>query len=106
MTGLCTECPSRAICSTLCPEAELYAKQDEAAQRELTIGLPRYGQWPEPFEKSPFTPTEKKILHALVDGKTRSEIAKELGISRETLRKHIGNIRKKREEKTPLLEGE
>lgn len=95
MIDLCTECTKRAFCSTLCPEAELYVKQDEISQRELTIGDIRYGRWPESPEKSIFTKTERKVIASLLDGKTRVEIVKGLGITRHSLKLHIQNIRKK-----------
>jgi len=44
--NLCRECGKRALCSSLCPEAELYVNQDCVGQRELTIGLPKRGQLP------------------------------------------------------------
>lgn len=93
---LCMACPHRQFCSDLCPEAELYANQDEVQQTEINVGLPRYGKWPEPVEKSTFTPLEQKVLRALADGKTRNEIAQLLGITRQTVRSVIRNIRKKR----------
>jgi len=106
MDGLCTECPNRSLCNTLCPEAELYVKQDEIAQRELTIGIPRHGKWPETSEKSLFTKTEKRIIDALVEGKTRKQIAQELGITRKNLRDLIYLLRKKHREETPKTGGE
>jgi len=77
---LCTSCPHRDYCSSLCPEAELYVKQDEAPQNELTIGVPTYGR-------------------------SRKEIVQELGITRETLKKMIQTIRKKRVKIIPKVEG-
>ena len=94
---LCRTCTKRSICSSLCPEAEVYANQDAVEQRDLTIGLPIYGpKWPEPAEKSAFTYLELKIMHALASGKSRAEISKLLNIKRETVRSVIRNIRKKR----------
>ena len=93
---LCQTCPHKQFCSELCPEAEAYVGQDEVPQKELTIGIPRYGKWPEPHEKSIFTPMERKVMHALASGKSREEIAKELEITRQTVRSIIRNIRKKR----------
>ncbi len=95
MVDLCTECTKRAFCSSLCPEAELYVKQDERSQRELTVGIVRYGKWPESPKESMFTKTEKKVIASLLDGKTRAEIVKGLGITRHSLKLHIQNIRKK-----------
>ncbi len=92
---LCIECPHRQFCSDLCPEAEMYASQDAVPQRELTIGLPRWGKWPEPTEKSKFTRTEKRILQLLASGKSRKKIAEALDFTRNTLEKHISNIKKK-----------
>lgn len=93
---LCLTCPKRSVCSCLCPEAEVYASQDVTPQRELTIGLPRYGSWPESVEKSLFTDLERKVIHALASGKSRKEISKLLNIKRETVRSVIYSIRKKR----------
>jgi DNA-binding NarL/FixJ family response regulator len=95
MTGLCTDCPKRPLCSSLCPEAELYVKQDEVEQRELNLGLIRHGKWPENRDKSLFTRMEKKILSLLSDGQTREQIAQELEITREALKKHIKRLRLK-----------
>lgn len=98
---LCSECTKRNICKTLCPEAEAYAKQDERYLREKTVGLPMYAnnQWPKPKIKSTFTPIETRILQFLIAGKNRKHILQVLGITRNTLEKHISNIRKKAEEK-------
>jgi len=98
MNGLCSTCPSKPICCTLCPEAELYVKQDEVAQKELTIGNPEYGEspWRDSVDKPIFTKTETRVIAALLDGKTKEEIAEYLGITRHSLKLHIQNIRKKR----------
>ena len=105
MEGLCTNCPNKPLCSALCPEAELYVKQDTKSQRELTIGTPRYGNWPEPKEKALFTKMESKIIAYLLDGKSKKEIVEVLGITRHSLKLHIQNIRKKRLQiKPPLKE--
>ena len=104
MTGLCRECPKRDLCSNLCPEAELYVKQDEKSQRELTIGIPKFGKWPEPREKSIFTKREWQVFGGLLMGKTRGEIAKELGITRKNLREIIRNLRNKRQKENPSVE--
>jgi len=37
---LCNECPHRNLCTSLCPEAEMYANQDWTDLREITIGMP------------------------------------------------------------------
>lgn len=76
----------------------MYAGQDWVYEQELTIADLQYSKrpWPEGFEKSKVTKMEGKILAALLVGKTREEIAKDLGITRHSLKLHIQNIRKKR----------
>ena len=96
MIGLCTDCPHREICSDLCPEAELYAKQDEVPQRELTVGTPWHGKWPDPREKSLFTKRERQVLTRLIDGKNREEIAAELNTPLKNISNIISRIRKKK----------
>ena len=80
---LCRECPERYTCSELCKEAEEYVNQDS-------------GQYHQAGELR-FTPTEKRILNMLMLGHTRKSIRKELRIVPSTLRRHIANLRKKRE---------
>lgn len=99
MEELCVTCPNRPLCSTLCPEAELYVKQDEIGQKELLIGIPRYGKWPESVNKSLFTKRERRVIDALLDGKTKAEIVKDLGITRKNLRDTLYLLRKKRRKK-------
>jgi DNA-binding NarL/FixJ family response regulator len=95
MIGLCTDCPHKQYCNSLCPEAELYVKQDVVEQKEKTIGLPQYGKWPEPIEKSVFTRQERAVLNLLAQGRTREEIAKKLEITRKHLKEVIRHLRKK-----------
>jgi hypothetical protein len=38
---LCVSCPSRSICTSLCPAAAAYVNQDYVPQREETIGIPQ-----------------------------------------------------------------
>lgn len=91
---LCLTCPKRSVCSCLCPEAEVYANQDEVAPRELTIGLPRHGKWPEPVEKPLLSKREREVLWRLASGEDREKIAKELGITRKNLREIIRRAKK------------
>ncbi len=81
---LCQDCPTRNSCLELCDKAEEYVGQD----------APDY----HPRGEIHFTRIEKKILHALLDGKSRIKIRKQLNLSAVTMRKHIENLRKKREE--------
>jgi DNA-binding NarL/FixJ family response regulator len=106
-TDMCNHCTKRSICRSLCPEAEAYANQDQVEWEET----PRMytldnGEKVRVFrvssredlddeENQSFTPTEKKVLHLLGEGNTRDEIAQQLDISRDNLRKVISNLRKK-----------
>jgi DNA-binding NarL/FixJ family response regulator len=79
--GLCTECPNRPLCKSLCAEAEIYANQDNPNyHKEGSFHL---------------TPMEKGVLDGLAAGKTREEIAQILGITRKQLRDHIYNLKRK-----------
>lgn len=103
MEGMCIDCPHKQYCSTLCPEAELYVKQDEVSQQELTIGTPTYGRWPEGREKSLFSKRERQILSRLLEGKTRAQISQELDITRESLKKILQRLTKKRDKIYSLM---
>jgi ATP/maltotriose-dependent transcriptional regulator MalT len=82
---LCTNCSKRPLCVCLCPEAQAYTNQDQT--------YPHPGDNTNDFH---FTEIEKKILNALLDGKTRAEIRETLECSALTLRQHINNLRAKR----------
>ncbi len=82
---LCDECQKRDFCMSLCPEAELYVKQDSNAANYHKAG------------DLHFTPTEKKILSLLAKGKGRPQIRNYLKLSINALEFHISNLRKKAE---------
>ena len=79
----CQDCPNSNSCLKLCRKAEVYVDQD-APDYHIAGAIH-------------FTRIEKKILHALLDGKSRKQIRKQLNLSAVTMRKHIENLRKKRE---------
>jgi len=83
------------MCSSLCPEAELYVKQDYVGQREKPIGLPRHRPFPNIVREAKLTKLEVKILTLFLEGKNRKQVCKVLNISRHSLRVHLTNIRKK-----------
>jgi DNA-binding NarL/FixJ family response regulator len=99
LIDFCTSCPNRPLCNDLCPEAELYVKQDEIPQRELTIGaiLKERSFPPMPWASSSihFTKREKEILTLLARGLTRADIAQHMRITRNSLRQFIKKIKKK-----------
>lgn len=95
MVGICTECPHRQYCSTLCPEAELYVKQDEVKQKELTIGIPSYGKWPEEISKSLFSKREMEVVALLLKGLSRDKMCQILDINRKNLQKIVERVTKK-----------
>jgi len=95
----CQECPKKPFCSELCPEAHLYAAQDETHRQELLIGPIKYSN-PENLPISPpdlakLTKTEKKILTLLGMGLNRREVSKLLAISRENLRVRLFELKRK-----------
>lgn len=92
---ICKTCPSRYTCSSLCPEAELYASQDEVPQRELTVGFPVHGSWPKirrPMK--PLSETQRIVVSLILDGKSNEEICKSLEITKDSFRKQVSRIRK------------
>jgi DNA-binding CsgD family transcriptional regulator len=103
MSTICQECPSYQWCSSLCPEAEYFVSHDteghplEIPQREMTIGLPKYGHFITMPSNSYFTNIEKRVVNLLGQGLTRRQISESLHISRGGLRVHLLNIRTKGE---------
>jgi DNA-binding NarL/FixJ family response regulator len=91
----CQDCPKRHLCSELCPEAELIVSQDEVSLRELPIGLPRHGSFPDLISNIPLTEREKQIVTLLGQGMDRDVICKLLNITRGNLRIVICRLRKK-----------
>jgi hypothetical protein len=92
---LCKECVKRETCKKLCGPAKRYADQDEVKLRELTIGLPMYGNLPENVSNIPLTKMEKKIVTLLGQKLTRGDICKLLKLNRLSLRLHLFRLRKK-----------
>ncbi|MFA5706750.1 MAG: LuxR C-terminal-related transcriptional regulator [Candidatus Neomarinimicrobiota bacterium] len=97
MSEFCKSCPAKPTCESICPELELHLKESEAPQRELTIGLPRHGrvEWSSPSVK--LTKTEREILTLIGKGLSRDDVCQTLNISRQTLRVHVANMKKKHE---------
>jgi DNA-binding CsgD family transcriptional regulator len=96
---LCQECPQKPFCSELCPEAILFADQDQSSQKEFLLGEIKYSN-PEnypirPPEDSRISKTEKKILMLLAMGMDRREISKLLDISRNNLRVRLHGLKRK-----------
>lgn len=92
----CDTCQDRKTCTELCPEIEAWVAQDTVPQRELTIGFTTMDDMlPSLLSNSYLTPMEKSILTLLGRGLTRSDVCEVLEISRNTLRYHIYNLRKK-----------
>lgn len=96
---LCDECHKKSICNTLCPEAEMFASQDQVCQKEITvseIGVNINGlnieNWP---VKDTFSPKQAQIANALGLGYTHRRVCQIFQISSNTLRWHIYKIRQK-----------
>jgi len=92
---LCQECPLRALCTDLCPEAELYVKQNNIGRRDIPVGRIYPRRWPSLVERTYLTKKEREILTLLGRGLTRVEVCQILSMTRNTLRTHIYNLRKK-----------
>ena len=92
---LCDTCSNRDLCTSLCPEAELYVKQDYHPQREKPIGLPKPSRWPTQVSNIYLTPSEVEILTLLGQGLSRADVCQVLKITRVTLRVHLSNIKSK-----------
>jgi len=99
-TSICLGCGKRGICHFLCPEAEIYASQDNVRLREMTIGIPRFGQRiNEIWEQKNFTFREKQIIALVVAGFNRKDISQSLNITRENVKTHLYRINQKIETK-------
>ena len=84
---LCDDCSKKHICTTLCPEAELYTSQDNEewhdegedtyiCEERLMIFNPKTGA-----EKPLISTMERAVLCRLGSGMSKKEISKELRIS-------------------------
>ena len=100
--GLCSDCDKREMCVGLCPEAEVYVSQDNVEWKET----PRIYTDPDRNELRVFyedtgrdypalSKTEKAILSHLAQRKSMRQIALELELSYDNVRKVLSNIKKK-----------
>jgi hypothetical protein len=99
---LCQECPNRPLCSSLCPEAELYLKEEEAMRDFINLGVAVFGKSTkgdidEIEEKRMLDqfyslPTKEQVSRLLDAGYTRQKICKALNITRTYLRKIIQKL--------------
>jgi len=94
---LCETCEKREYCSELCPEAELFVKQDSVHRLEEPVGLLPVKKFAiPPLKKTThLTPREKEIVTLLGKGLPRQDICQLLDIASYTLRNHIKRIKKK-----------
>lgn len=96
----CTTCKKRLTCTELCSKALLYVTQDYVSQQELLLReIPPSlnAKWPDIPAKdtAKLTPRQRVILTLICAGISRSEIAKQLKITRGNLRVMIHKIMKK-----------
>ncbi len=96
MVGLCTDCPNRKYCNSLCPEADIYANQDWGYLQELTIGIPSFTKKDiVDIEKEKVISSfnqlsrKKQVMALLGEGLSREEVAQVLGITRRNLREIV-----------------
>ena len=108
---LCEDCTKRSICNTLCPEAEMYAAQDEINQSELTISelginghLDNVARWPsyinvgislDDITYTKLTPKQKGIIVSFISHNSTTEICQMLKISKNALYIQTHRIRQK-----------
>jgi len=92
---LCEECNKKHLCTTLCPEAELFINQDTVPQREKTVGLPTPKPWPEFISSVYLTKMQREIVTLLGRGLTRKDVCQTLEITRVALRMHMKRLREK-----------
>jgi len=101
MLDFCTTCIKRTYCTSLCPEAEMYAGQDWVYLQELPIGDASYTN-EDIVEKLQSTitskfrqwPRKKQVLTLLEKEVSRKVICQVLNITRENLRYIINKLNK------------
>jgi len=95
--NLCLACHSRSICTSLCPEAAVYASQDEVKQKEAVISAPGYGNgWPQILRPiKPLSQRQKAIIALVVDNKSNEEICDYLKMSYGSFRSEVSRIKEK-----------
>jgi DNA-binding CsgD family transcriptional regulator len=93
---LCQECSKRNLCTSLCPEAEVFADQDWVGLKEIAIGTPTFGNVDlddklirRYLYKLYKLPRKEQIGTLIAKGLTREEISQLLGITKKTLRNVI-----------------
>ncbi len=93
----CQTCPKKDFCTTLCPEAEAYSRQDHETRREhFSFPQVNYTSLPEdPHDPPEVTKTERKIVMLHKKGFSRPEICFLLNLSRPALAVKVSRIRSK-----------
>lgn len=97
MKGFCDKCPTKSICSQLCPEAELYVNQDNVPLREgVRLGLPRHGKlWDGVNTPIRLTEKQAEIIALRLQGFTVNEIMERLKITRRAFDHLTAAVREK-----------
>lgn len=96
MPTLCEKCHLRESCTSLCETAEQYADQDRVPQRRNVIVLTDIKLNQKDIPSSLYLTTkEKEIVFLLSRGLHRQDICRLLNISKNALRCHIKNMRRK-----------
>lgn len=100
---LCEKCKKRDQCSELCSDAEAFIDQDQVFWDDPPINpytAPQTGELRVFDEKTGkdrafLTPTEKKILRSLLGSVHYDKLARETGVSKDNLYKHMSRLKKK-----------
>lgn len=85
----------------MCPEAEIFASEDEVELKEVTIGIPHFGKKiGEIGPEISLTFRERQIYSLWMGGLNRKEICKTLKITGKNLRTRLHDINQKMFPKT------
>lgn len=92
---LCTDCPKRATCTSLCEKAKEIVDQDYVSQKELLFG--DIGQEVKGTEWPNTTKSNKKLITEMyfLDKRTQEEIAYQLGVSQQYVSKIVKEMKAK-----------
>jgi DNA-binding CsgD family transcriptional regulator len=95
LPSICFSCHQRDNCSTLCPEAQIFAAQDEVRQKEINIGIPAFARQIETITPAPKLTLRERQIYFLSIGLSRREICRTLNINPGNLRKQLQSLRRK-----------
>jgi len=102
MKNLCSHCPSRSSCITLCKTAEIYVNQDYSSPSEITVSVPILTGTEDTWNRLNMDKTEvvrQVVIRLTEDKMTTKEISYHVPISK----RHIRRIKRKYLKKADLI---